>query len=100
MITNILDILLFIVTNVRKKIQIKAQIFVYINNSTYICTTIQNKLNFSKMKTATLRAKVVAKLSKYNHDQIVEDMMNKHFEQASRLYSTPKSIFEFIVTVY
>lgn len=52
------------------------------------------------MKPETLRARVEAKLSKYNTPERVKEMMSKHYDTASRLYCTPKSIFEFIVTVY
>lgn len=52
------------------------------------------------MKTQVLKNKVEAKLAKYNKPEVVADMMAKHFETASRLYSNTKSIFEFIVTVY
>ncbi len=52
------------------------------------------------MKAQTLKSKVEAKLSKYNKPEVVQEMMSKHYEQASRLYSNTKSIFEFIVTVY
>ena len=52
------------------------------------------------MKADLLKQRVEAKLSKYNKPEVVEDMMIKHYDQASRLYSTVKSIFEFIVTVY
>lgn len=44
--------------------------------------------------------RVEAKLAKYNKPGVVADMMAKHYETASRLYSSVKTIFEFIVTVY
>lgn len=50
------------------------------------------------MKLETLRKRVETKLLKYNNVSEVEKMMAEKFEQASRLYNNPKSIFEFIVT--
>lgn len=63
----------------------------------YICSI---QLSKTIMKAQTLKSKVEAKLSKYNKPEVVQEMMSKHYEQASRLYSNTKSIFEFIVTVY
>jgi hypothetical protein len=51
------------------------------------------------MNTQTLRNKVEAKLLKNNNADSVAQMMAKHFEYASRKYTTLKTICECIITL-
>ena len=53
------------------------------------------------MKNETLKNKVEAKLVKLgNNTNDVKEMINLHFEQASKNYSTVNTISEYIRTVY
>ncbi len=52
-------------------------------------------------KNEQLKAKVISKLIQWgNNKNEVEKMVKIHFEQASRLYSTVKTISECIRTIY
>lgn len=59
---------------------------------------MQYKIKTNDMNT-TLKNKVEARLLKYNSEKEVAKMMAKHFEYASRKYTTLKTICECIVTL-
>ncbi len=52
------------------------------------------------MTTQVLRAKVEARLLKTLNPAYVKELMDLHFDYASKTYSTVKQIAECIVTIY
>lgn len=53
------------------------------------------------MKTSNLKSKVIAKLISWgNNEEKVIKMVDKHFDYASKQYSTVKTISECIRTIY
>lgn len=68
----------------------------------YICTIKMKQLThkFKDMKT-TLKNKVIAQLIKWgNNEKEVNEMVNLHFDSASKNFENVKSIAMYIRTVY